>query len=1037
MSSNYEEIRKQNIRKYGEETDHLAYLSDLYPIRTHFLYELLQNAEDALGKRQAPCTDRVVEFRLFPDRLEFRHNGKPFDEGDVKGVCGIKKGTKASDHSQIGKFGIGFKSVYAYTLAPHVHCDDEHFEIQRFVEPHALAPQANPSNVRPEETCIVLPFDKPGSPNQFRKHIPPDRAATEILKGLKALGPRSLLFLKHTKEIRWSQHDGESGHFRRETRPVLDRPVVRYVDVKDGEITETWIIFERPCSIRDEDDVDDESMPEARLDSIVVEVAFLIENEKVVPARNTELVVAFPTEKKTELGFLIQGPFKTTKARDNIERDSDANRQMIEAAAKLAADSLEDLRDLGLLSLESYNALPLKASTFDDDGTRFFKPVYDAVREGLRTKPLLPRRGGRFIAAEQARLAGVAQLAEVFSPRQLGRLFGSVPLYWLDTNITAGGKSDLYPFLKGKGSRDWMQEPLVEGIEIDPPQVAKRLSAAFFARQGQRWLKCFYNYIASNYNAFKGTPFLRLANGTHVTPGSEDKPNAYLPAEGAGDSTSAEFAQVLPSLADNSSVDRFLRKTVGLREPNRVDVVIRSILPKYRQSSINVDSESAEYEDDLRRIAAVCVEEGVEPADRSRLLSELKETRLIACKSASGIVVVPVWRTPFDSKLLRGSTELHEWFRENTDDSFWLPTDAAAAHLGVVLRQCPDAVASLLRANTARRWDAARGKHVKPTGGFDPDAYLAGLDFAVRNPTLERAAYLWQTLLVHQTLIRGKWFQSTRQDFPLDYRTKEKEDTSPLGHAVMNHEWLPKEDDLGFFPPSALYLEDLPRDGFEKDSQRAVALSRALGMKQAVDLGPVSALLGLTQEQLEARRSLKDEEVEEIYRQRQARQAFPEIEPHASQRRRNRIKEEARKAPRRTSSIKEVTATDDYEADKKIAKQYLREQYRSGEVVFCQLSHEPMPFKVRDQDEWYFEAVECVPGTRKFYRENYLALSPHYAAMFQYANHDRERMRDLVLSATGRDVPVRLYDSTYMLRFTSQHIADLKAVLEVDAELEE
>jgi hypothetical protein len=858
------------------------------------------------------------------------------------------------------------------------------------------------------------------------------------MSALQSLGLRSLLFLNFANEIRWSLEDGRSGHFLRDMRRIPDRPMARYVDVTDGDIAETWIVFTETCSVRDDEDLDDDQIAEVPMHTVTVEVAFLISNGQVVPARNTELVVAFPTQKKTELGFLIQGPFKTTKARDNIAQDSDANRQMIEAAAKIAADSLEVLRDLGLLSLASYNALPLKASTFDDDGTRFFKPVYDAVREALRTKPLLPRRGGRFIAAEQARLAGVAQLAEVFSPRQLGRLFGGEPLYWLDTNITAGRMPELHAYLKGiRGYPDWRQEPLVEGMEIEPTQIAKCLSADYFARQGQRWLRCFYDYISSNYNVYKGTPFLRLANGTHVAPGSEEKPNAYLPAAGVGDSSHTEFPQVLRSLADNPSVDRFLRKTVGLREPSRVDVVIRSVLPKYRESSICVDSKSAEYEDDLGRIAAIYVEEGVEPADRSRLLSELKRTRLIACKSASGIVEVPEWLTPFDSKLLRRSTELQEWLRENADDSFWFPTDAAAARLGDVLRQCPDALASLLRANTAPRWDRMRGKHVKPKGGFDPDACLDGLNFAVRNPTLERATYLWQILLVHQALIRGKWFQSTRQDFPLDDRTKEKEETSPLGHAVMNHEWLPKEDDLGFFPPSALYLEDLPREGFEKDSPRAAALSRALGMKQAVDLGPVSALLGLSQEQLEARRSLKDEEVEEIYRQRQARQAFPEIEPHASQRRRDRIKEEARKAPRRTSSIKEVTATDDYEADKKIAKQYLREQYRSGEVVFCQLSHEPMPFKVRDQDDWYFEAVPCVLGTRKFYRSNYLALSPHFSAMFQLANHDGERMRDLVLSATGRDVPVRLYDSTYMLRFTSQHIADLKSVLEVDAELEE
>jgi hypothetical protein len=147
MSSNYEKIRRHNIEEYGKGTDHLEHFSALYPIRTHFLYELLQNAEDALGKRGTLGNDRVVEFRLFPDRLEFRHNGKPFDEADVRGVCGIKKSTKATDYSQIGKFGIGFKSVYAYTLAPQIHCNNEHFEIQRFVEPHALPAAAIPTDL--------------------------------------------------------------------------------------------------------------------------------------------------------------------------------------------------------------------------------------------------------------------------------------------------------------------------------------------------------------------------------------------------------------------------------------------------------------------------------------------------------------------------------------------------------------------------------------------------------------------------------------------------------------------------------------------------------------------------------------------------------------------------------------------------------------------------------------------------------------------------------------------------------------------------
>ena len=34
--------------------------------------------------------------------------------------------------------------------------------------------------------------------------------------------------------------------------------------------------------------------------------------------RRSPLVVFFPTEKETFLGFLIQGPYRTTPARDNV-----------------------------------------------------------------------------------------------------------------------------------------------------------------------------------------------------------------------------------------------------------------------------------------------------------------------------------------------------------------------------------------------------------------------------------------------------------------------------------------------------------------------------------------------------------------------------------------------------------------------------------------------------------------------------------------------------------------------------------------------
>ena len=53
MPCNYDKITKDNIRRRGEEFDDIGRLisQQLYSDRSHFVYELLQNAEDALERR--------------------------------------------------------------------------------------------------------------------------------------------------------------------------------------------------------------------------------------------------------------------------------------------------------------------------------------------------------------------------------------------------------------------------------------------------------------------------------------------------------------------------------------------------------------------------------------------------------------------------------------------------------------------------------------------------------------------------------------------------------------------------------------------------------------------------------------------------------------------------------------------------------------------------------------------------------------------------------------------------------------------------
>jgi hypothetical protein len=138
VASNYEAICEENRESYGtkgaQKSGKLA--AGLYDDRTHFIFELLQNAEDALGRRGEWGGSRKVAFTLSPTRLMLSHFGKPFDEADVRSVCDIAESTK--NESSIGRFGLGFKSVYTVTDLPEIHSGDEDFAIENYVFPKRL-----------------------------------------------------------------------------------------------------------------------------------------------------------------------------------------------------------------------------------------------------------------------------------------------------------------------------------------------------------------------------------------------------------------------------------------------------------------------------------------------------------------------------------------------------------------------------------------------------------------------------------------------------------------------------------------------------------------------------------------------------------------------------------------------------------------------------------------------------------------------------------------------------------------------------------
>jgi hypothetical protein len=206
----------------NEGAINLGIFEDFYPDEAHFIYELLQNAEDAGAKE--------VSFELTAHSCIFEHDGsRHFNEKDIDSITGIFNSSKKDNPDKIGKFGVGFKSVFVYTESPHIYSREFSFRIVRLVLPQPI--QAKPA--LKERTRFEFPFNNP------RKSA--TEAWAEIKSGLEQLSETTLLFLNNLRYIKWKVGDQEGAVYREEHSDAHIE-VLRQVNGEDIQSSH-WLRF--------------------------------------------------------------------------------------------------------------------------------------------------------------------------------------------------------------------------------------------------------------------------------------------------------------------------------------------------------------------------------------------------------------------------------------------------------------------------------------------------------------------------------------------------------------------------------------------------------------------------------------------------------------------------------------------------------------------------------------------------------------------------------------------------------------------------
>lgn len=595
MPIDYKALSEENLRRYGTDISEWApeLLANLYHERTHFVFELLQNAEDALRRRNGTGPKSVV-FALSQNGLKVSHFGKPFDEPDVRGICGINKSTKKTELTAIGRFGIGFKSVYSFTDRPEIHSVNEHFAIESFVRPVEIAPQTAQAG----ETVFWLPF-----------RANDDKAFDAIAEGLESLSTSTLLFLREVEEVAWSVEDGASGSYCRDTVAV-DQGLRRVTllgqtgDQQEVE-TEEWLIFSRPVYL-DADEVG------------AAEIGFALDEEthpnelRIRAVSDARLVAFFPTIVPTHLGFLLQAPYRTTPGRDNVPPKDAWNQYLVQESALLLVEALVELKDREALSIEVLSSLPIEESNFAE-GT-MFEPIYRGVAKALKEQPLLPTSEDSWVPSNRVAIARGQGLRELVNSCQLSNIFPSdTQLEWLSDEITLDRTPALRSYL--------MSEHEVR--EIQPTTFLSRVTKEFLEAQSDEWVSRLYQFLLGQPTLMKNMtiankPWVRLENGSHVVAYTSEQPNAFLPSRGA-----SGFPTVRALVCTNQEAIEFLR-SLKLTEPDPVDDIIANVLPLY--------SGNTERDFDLYRQHLSLIEAAYSTPlrnQRTKLVAALRESNFV------------------------------------------------------------------------------------------------------------------------------------------------------------------------------------------------------------------------------------------------------------------------------------------------------------------------------------------------------------------------------------------------------------------------
>jgi len=357
---------------------------DLYAKDSHFIFELVQNAEDNNypDGENACLRFEVGQIDLDGQKttsLIVKNNEVGFNDKNVRAICQVGKSTKKKVQGYIGEKGIGFKSVFRVTTCPYIFSNGFQFRLPEYDEETQLGyivpswVNTTPINISTSETSIILPLDKS------------EKDTSSVISALRDISPETILFLKKlTKLVISIKVPSSTKSYNLEiSKKILSTSVnsqlVELTCIKHEtdkkDVLDTYSYWVTELEFNKPPDVEHEKR--IGIESRVVSIAIPLDSK----ASKGKLFAYLPVWEETGMPFLINADFLLVSSREGIREDEDWNIWLRDCVAETYASSLLSLLTTSEVPFEK--KISAYASIPTETHYPFLKPAIDDVQKIL------------------------------------------------------------------------------------------------------------------------------------------------------------------------------------------------------------------------------------------------------------------------------------------------------------------------------------------------------------------------------------------------------------------------------------------------------------------------------------------------------------------------------------------------------------------------------------------------------------------------------------------------------------------------------